>query len=230
MKISQTKIISASSVTLQLAREKVDKLSFLGIDDKYLDLFEEKIKEAKAISANLQQIIQLKSITNGKNTAKENCFKWARELSIRLKLALNDDEKYSRLFPSKDLIKARHSDIKMISLMKMLISISEENNSLLSKQGQTPEIIEKGKGFHNSLIDNKLEQDSKKTEKKDITVIRQEKFKELYDIINKINLAGRNIFADKPESLVLFETPWPKYKKKNIKINEVPEETDELSN
>ncbi len=222
------KLIPAARTCLNVCRQTIDQFTIFGITAENLDHFESLISEAENIRPEEKERIDLKMITALKDEVNKECYDWVRRLHIRVKISLGKGSAVYKMFPAKSLLKARHNDNKMVFVMEEAIEISEENATELLPHGQTPDEIQKGKDLLVKLRKTEYDQEHKKRDKKKATFCRNKLFKEIYDTVNKLNEMGRNIFSDDPENLLLFESPWPTYKKHKPKTFEgsiLPENT-----
>ncbi|MCP4179586.1 MAG: hypothetical protein GY756_17645 [bacterium] len=186
----------------------------------YLDDFEVKIEEADKMWSDLKQRIDLKMLTAQKDICLNSCYEWCKDLSLRFRLAFSKNDIVNVNFPSKQLLKAKKSEAKMIYLMNIIIELGEKHSADLLAYGQTPEVIQEGKDLLENLKDSDSVQELQKREKKEATEARHKKYNEIYDIINRLNEIGRNVFAHEPEKLLLFDSPWNSHHKKKSSVYE----------
>ncbi len=205
---------------LTVVRENIEKFSKYNVNAEYLDELEANIVEGESTWDDNMERMDLKTLTSIKDDYLLKCFDWGRELSIRVKLALKKNANIQIEFPSKDLLKARHSESKMISLLEILIKIATDKDVFLAPHGQTPEVIQEGKDLLQNLRKSDYDQELKKVMKKEATDSRHKLYRKIYDTINTLNEIGRNVFSDEPEKLRLFDSPWKSSKKHNSTIYE----------
>ncbi len=210
-------ILSEAAIRLVIARENKEKLSSFGVNSDYLNNLEIKLDKAKEIQNYDITISNQKQLTSEKDKALTDCYEWGLGLKLRVNLAFKKGEETYDTFPSELLIKALRSARKMIPLFETLLRIAEKNKDKLSKLGLTQDVIQQGKGLHDRLTQTVYEQENYKIENKNITIERNKKYNELYDIINNINKVGRLVFKHEPAMKILFKSPW---KRKNYIKNQ----------
>ncbi len=174
-----------------------------------LNQFDSEIQSAESLPGEVQNRIELKDLTHDKEEALDSCYQWGRKLRVRLQLAFGKDSSQAKLFPSKDFQNAVNSENKMMSVMEVLISLSDKYKTELADFGQTPEILAQGPAFLANLREADSAQEVKKDEKRQATQDRYQQFKNLYDTVIKINRIGRLVFENDPAHLALFESKWP---------------------
>ena len=79
-------------------------------------------------------------------------------------------------------------------------------------------VLAKGTNLLGQLKGTDYDQELKKLHKKNATQVRHDKFKHLYNTVNKVNKVGRMMYKDDPANYVLFETPWGSHSGTNVTI------------
>lgn len=207
--ITEESILSVSKTTLSNARVNLTALAEFGVTETMLNQFDADIQAAEVLPGEKQQKIELGDLTQQKTGALDACYQWGRKLRMRLQLAFGKDSPQAKSFPGKDFQNAVHSENKMMSVMKVLISLAEKYQTELIPVGQTPEILSEGSELLKNLQTADSRQELQKDTRKQATQGRQQQFKNLYEMINKINNIGRMVFKDDPARLTLFASKWP---------------------
>ncbi len=217
LRFPEEKVLSISKTTLAVARENITELEKFGINEAFLNTFEAEINEAEALFDENKEKHDLKILTQTKNEALEACYQWNNNVKLRIELAFGNSSKEYVSFPSKLLAAARSSEQRMMPVMESVISIATKAASSLSAFGQTPEILNEGNLLLEKLRHADNVQELKKIHKKEATQIRRKIFNASYAKVNTINKVGRNIFKDRPEKYVLFESPWGSHSNNSVK-------------
>ncbi|MCP4181447.1 MAG: hypothetical protein GY756_27100 [bacterium] len=228
MNCKESELFPNARTCISIVRDNIDKFIKFNETDVTIDEFESDVDEAESIWDDKMERMDLKSLTSIKDEFLTKSFNWGRDLYLRVKLALSKNPNISIIFPSKDLQKSRYNDSLMISLLEILIKLAEDKSEYLAPHGLTPDVIQEGKDLLQNLRKSDYEQELKKLTRKGATDVRHKLYKKIYDKINSLNEMGRNIFADEPEKLRLFESPWTKYHKHKTIIFEgsiLPEST-----
>ncbi len=203
---SGKKILSNAKVTLTNVYQNETAFVKYNYAGEKLNEFENQIKNAEAIPTEDQNRTVLREMTQGKNEALENCAEWGWDLQFRLELAFGKNSNEYSLFPSKKFKKALKSEDEMMEVLRIIIDLANLYNVQLAEVGQTAEIIAEGEVLLEILRQKDDVQESKKDNKKSATQERYELFKYLYDTVNKLNKAGRKLFANDPVRLALFKS------------------------
>lgn len=209
-KYSEGIILSVSKTTLSNARNTVSALADFGVTEEKLNQFAADIQAAEDLPGETQNRIELRELTHQKEEALDNCYQWGRNLRVRLQLAFGKDSSQANSFPSKAFNEAINSENAMMPVMEILIRLAGKYQTELAEFGQTPEILARGGELLTSLRESDSVQEVKKDEKRQATQERYQKFKNLYDTVNKINKVGRMVFANDPVHYALFESKWPR--------------------
>lgn len=207
-RFSEEIILSVAKTSLTNARNNLTALSDFGVTEDMLNQFDTDIQAAEVLAGETQNRIELSDLTHDKEDALDSCYQWGRKLRLRLQLAYGRDSAEAKSFPSKDFQNAINSENKMMTVMKVLISLSDKYKTDLAKFGQTPEILAQGSEFLENLREADSTQELRKDEKKQATRDRYQQFKNLYATIIKINRIGRLVFENDPAHLALFESKW----------------------
>lgn len=209
LKFSEETILSVSKTTLANARAQLAGLAEFGISQQLLDDFEANIQAAEALPNEVSNRIDLRDMTRGKDEALEACYQWGRMLRARLQLAFGNTSAQAKAFPGKEFKTALSSESKMMPVMEILISLAAQYQTELAAVGQTPEILAEGSALLDSLRQADQSQELKKDQKRSATQERYQKFRIIYDTVNRINRVGRLVFENDPVKRALFESKWP---------------------
>ncbi len=217
-------IISVARLTLNNARLHLEALSKFGFTAEVLQQFDLDITECEALPREGTQKEKVKESTRNKNHVLGTSYEWCRDLQSRLEIVFGKKSPEYDAFPNKEFRKSEKSEIVLLSIFERIIGLSEKYQSALVKAGQTPEIIQTGKDLYQQLRQVNLAQEIKKSEKHTATLQRQQKFANIYEMTNKINKIGRQIFKNEPNIMQLFQSKWPKKYKKGGEETEKPAE------
>jgi hypothetical protein len=210
---SEEVVIGVARVTLNNAHLQVDALSKFGFTNESLQLFDQKITECEALPREVEQKEIVKESTRNKNHILETAVAWCRDFLSRLEIVFGKKSPEYNTFPAKEFRKAESREIVLLGIFEMIIGLSEKYQPELAKAGQTLEIIQSGKDLYQQLREANVAQEIKKSEKHTATLDRQQKFADIYDMTNKINKIGRQIFRNDFKIRDLFESKWPKKQK-----------------
>lgn len=202
-------ILTVAKTTLSNARNNLAALAEFGVSEDMLSQFEADITTTEALPGETYNRIELRNLTQSKEEALDACYQWGRKLRTRLQLAFGKTSPQAKSFPSKDFQNAVHSENTMMSVMEILINLSDKHKTELADVGQTAEILAQGPELLAALRETDSEQELKKDEKKSATQERYQSFQGLYDNVNKVNQVGRLVFESDPIHLALFESKWP---------------------
>lgn len=142
-RFSEETILSVSKTTLENARTYQADLASFGVTTQLLDEFESNIQAAEALPDETANRINLRGITQEKDSALEACTEWGRRLRTRLEMAFGNKSPQVSLFPSKELSAAADSESQMMPVMEILIDLATRHQTELAAVGQTPEISPK---------------------------------------------------------------------------------------
>jgi len=212
-KQSEELILSTALITHQNATDNKASLQSFGINDALLDEFHQKIVQAQAMPKEEQKRVELNEITATKNQSLENCYNWGKQLKLRVELAFGKKSPQATAFTTAKFASAKKSESQMLVTMLALLELAQNHNESLANFGQTPEFIQEGTEFLESLKSIDKLQEQTKSSKQSVSEERHILFNELYETINKINKVGRMVFADDGAKLVLFKSNWPISKK-----------------
>lgn len=206
-------VIAVARLTLNNARLHVDSLAKFGFTDETLQQFDRAITECEALPREVKQKEIVKESTRNKNLILSASYEWCRDLQSRLEIVFGKKSAEYNSFPTKEFRKAEKNETVMLGIFEMVIGLSEKYQTELTRAGQTPEIIQAGKDLYQRLREANVVQEMKKSEKHTATLERQQKFADIYDMTNKINKIGRQVFKNNPTIRALFESKWPKKQK-----------------
>jgi len=144
----------------------------------------------------------------------------AKKLQTRIELAFGKKSPEATSLPIKDFRAAQSGEKAAMSLMETLVKVAEKYQTQLAPYGQTPEVLAQGLELLNQLRSADTAQEIKKEERTTSTKERNEKFRLLYETVNKINKVGRLVFKDEPIKRALFESKWPAPGTKKIEPEE----------
>lgn len=208
-RFSEETILSVAKTTLENARTYQADLASFGVTTQLLDAFESNIQAAEALPDETANRINLRGITQEKDSALEACTEWGRRLRTRLEMAFGNKSPQVSLFPSKELTAAADSESQMMPVMEILIDLATQHQTELAAVGQTPEILAEGGSLLEELRQADQAQELRKDTKLSATQERYQQFQVLYDTVNRINKVGRLVFKDDPVKLALFQSKWP---------------------
>lgn len=222
-KKSEELILSTALTTYQNATENKTSLESFGINDALLEEFHQKIVQAQAMPKEEQKRIELNAVTSAKNKTLEDCYNWSKQLKLRVELAFGKTSVESKAFSTSNLRKAQYSEQQMMVTMPALLELAQNHNNVLANFGQTPEFIQNGTQFLESLKSADQLQEQKKSLKQSVSEERHILFNELYETINKINKVGKMVFVNDSAKAVLFKSNWPISKKVTPPATEQPQ-------
>ncbi len=222
-----TDILLEAQVRAKLARERVEKLSEMGITNDWLDQFEQEIEDALQIVSHRARQLAMKQATRERDQVVTACFKWGQKLRYRIKSRYDSTSVPRSTFPSDDLTAAAGSANEMLRLMAILIKIATDHADDLRSAGQTREVLLQGASLRDQLEEAFKNQVRQRHRTRDISHTRQEAFGNLYDKVNQINRAGRIVYHDDPIRLTLFRSPWKKYRKSTASEAQDSDRTDQ---
>lgn len=226
---SEEVVLEVAATVLSHARANLSALSAFGINEGMLQEFENGINEAKALPREISNRAQLKVQTRTKQEVLDNCYDWSTHTKLRIEMAFGRKSVQTNAFPSKEVRRGRKSERVMLGIFEMIIGLAEQYQTELAAYGQTEDFLTQGKDLYQQLRAANEAQELKKKEKVAATKVRREKFKALYDTVNRINKAGQVVFKNEPAKQVLFQRLWP-IRQANRRGDDAPETAAAESN
>lgn len=205
--VSRENLLEGAEGTAEAAGLYLEVLTPKGIDQAYLDNFNLKRESVTLMKTDEKLKSERKAMTAYVKEEREKCYKWCLSVKRTLARAFGKNSAEINEFPA-DYSRRRTSDALMIDTMPAVISLAEKYIEKLAPKGITQENIEAAKGHNTELIKRNGEQIKQDKEHESYTVERNIAQKELYDMVNEINLVGRELFEKDPVKLKYFETPW----------------------
>ncbi|MCI0516118.1 hypothetical protein L0128_23135 [candidate division KSB1 bacterium] len=202
-------ILSVSKTVLANARQQVTALSEFGVNPEFLATFQKDIETAEALPSNLQNRIELKTLTRQKDDILKDAFEWGKNLYLRIQLAYGRDSAEAKLFPIDELQAAIKSEIALMGIMPVLIELAGKYQTKLVEVGQTAAVRAQGQALSEELRNIDAAQELKKDKKLQSTQERYQLFIKLYQTTNQINRVGRQVFKHDPVNLIRFRSSWP---------------------
>jgi hypothetical protein len=203
---SEEKIQRMSNLLIDSAQEDVKDLSGYGIDQQYLDSFQELIAEGTALPSYEDQLARVNQATKIKDRAVGDCNQWGGDLKARIELK-NDD---IISFPYKRFREARDSETQMLEVMEYLLDLVNKHKADLKKQRVGDEFIAQGEEFREALEQAEKEQERLKIWSNEMTQQRYQTFTQLQDLCNQIMIAGKQVYAKNPSKLSRYDLKWSK--------------------
>ncbi|MGK7931760.1 MAG: hypothetical protein AB4041_10045 [Microcystaceae cyanobacterium] len=202
------KILEEARLKIAIAKERINDLSIFGIDQQWIEQFEEDIETAVSFPIYEEQIDNLKQLTTAKDAKLTECMEWGQKLRLRIELATKQNQLTNVNFPSNRWTEAKRNESKLIRLFPALIGLAKTYAEVLAKVGQTTEEIETGEQLLDDLIKANQTQEEYKIKRTQVTSDRRVAYRKLYDGVNTINKVGQTVYADNPSVALLFASSW----------------------
>ncbi len=211
LSVQQSRILSVSKTASVLIVENASDFLPFGYTVEVIAAYNSKIVKANEISSDLTERNELKLLTIEKEQKMKSSYKWCKDLILRMELAFPENSEVLKSFPRKKLRKVKKNESKLPKLMKTYLELAEKHTAELLPHGQTPEVIQEGNDLLSELDQAETTQEVRKIHKLNVTAERNDIFFDLYKSTIDIYKIARNIYADNPEKLVMFKSPWPKH-------------------
>ncbi len=205
--VSQPKIIELAQTRLKVAKDNAELAEF-GIGTKFVSTFEGEIANAQTFKTDKQIVKETAALTEKKNSKLKECSKWMKHVKTFYDKLFKANSAEAKLFP-QNLAEAKKSEALMIQIMPVVFDLIVKNKPALIDKEMPEDLDTKGQTLLKELSDLNKEQEDLKTNNPTYTAQRHIALSKLYNRINEINDAGRQKFADNPEKIHLFDSPWP---------------------
>lgn len=205
--VSQPKIIELGKKTLRVAKDFVE-LAAYGIGAKFIAEFESEMATAVTFKTDEQIVQEGAALTEKKNIKLSECYKWMKQVKTFFVKIVKPNSAEAKLFP-QNMQAAKNSEAIMIDIMPDVFELIENNKAALLEKDMPEDLKTKGEALLKELDDLNSAQENMKDDNKKYTTQRHIALSKIYNRINEVNNAGRQKFADDPEKLPYFDSPWP---------------------
>ncbi|MGK7930269.1 MAG: hypothetical protein AB4041_02390 [Microcystaceae cyanobacterium] len=206
--VPMNRILEEARLKVAIAKEHLNSLSTFGINQTWIDQFEQEIDTAVSIPIYEQQLSELKQLTSAKDAKLTECIEWGQKLRLRIDLASKQKQLTNVNFPSSHWSQAQQNESKLINLFPALIGLAKTHANVLENLGQTPQETKTGEQLLDDLIKANQAQEEYKIKRTQVTSERRAAYRKLYDRVNTINQVGKMVYTNNPSVALLFASSW----------------------
>lgn len=184
------------------------KLLDFGYTPQVFQKFDADIEAAKSLKTYEKMQQELKTFTDEMVIKREAVYSWVTRAKYFIDLASEDNPLMLRVFP-EDYTKWRTNESLMLRRVQEVFGLLVQFAASLAAKNLPADFATVGTDLVQQLADANQAQENKKESNKEYTQLRYKSFKALYNMVNRINEAGRKAYKNDPENLVAFDPPWP---------------------
>ncbi|MFA6980978.1 MAG: hypothetical protein WC209_16760 [Ignavibacteriaceae bacterium] len=201
-------ILQAGDTFYKVAQGKPGLLKY-GINETYLAEFQADITKARSFKNDLAATNEKKEGTKTKNLKLDAAYKWLKDAKYHFFNKFQKTDPPFVEFPSNISIYSKNES-KMVDLLPNIIKLLTKYKTDLTAMPE--ELIAEGEVCLAELNEKNTKQEVKKKDSKNYTATRRAAELIVLKKVNKIVEAGQLAYAEQPEMLKYFESPWPRSK------------------
>ncbi|MBD2102967.1 hypothetical protein [Leptolyngbya sp. FACHB-261] len=201
---SEEALLEEAKTKLDIARERISDLAYMGITEQWLDQFQASITAYEAQPNPATMLRHQKAFTALKDTLLQQAADWGDTLRDRCHLAFSSSPHDP--FPHSGFRAARHNESKMLMVLPALIDLASDHASTLIRFGQPSDYAAKGQALRDRLDSLNREQEKAKLKRKNTTANRRQAIQDVHANLRYLNRAGLATYRKQPNERALFRS------------------------